>query len=259
MAESAPQADKRAPRPEASVVGTYLAKLTHLLDTDKNPKEIAVVLAQRMGSQHFLSVLGTMTQMDRLYAEMRTVLDEFTGRSHFLVRTLTIEYLATVMKLYVISWHTMLDLLARLVSSAFDLGIADRDVSVRLVLSNDHVKSSRIRDILRQFEKALLIKDLGKRRNDVVHRGRIPDCDVEEMLKERNTIDSRRYSILESSPISDEEHKRCLAELQDRLRALAKNKLEIWEKIHTQTTTMTYEVAHELAVKTVELYKRAAI
>src|SRR5574341_1389975 len=53
-------------------------------------------------------------------------------------RMLTIEHLGTAMKLYVISWHTMLDLLARLVNVVFNLGIADRDVTVRLVLNNDH-------------------------------------------------------------------------------------------------------------------------
>lgn len=259
MADSAPQADERASSVEASVVDAYFAHLAQLLDTDNILKENVVAITKGMGSKHFLSVLGTMTEMDRLYAEMRAVLGEFTGRSHFLVRVLTIEHLATVMKLYVISWHTMLDLLARLVNSAFNLGIADRDVSVRLVFNNDHVRSSRIPDILREFERALPIKDLRKLRNDAVHRGRIPDGDVEEMLKERNTIDSRRYSFLESSPISDEEHKRRLAELHDRLRALAKDKQDIWKKIHAQTIALTSEVARELAVKTIELYKRAAI
>lgn len=187
------------------------------------------------------------------------MLDEFTGRNDFLFRILTIEHLARVMKLYVISWHTMLDLLARLVSSAFDLGIADRDISERLVLSNDHVRSSRIPEIVREFRNGLPITDLTTRRNNAVHRGRIPDRDVEEMLKERNTIDSRRYSFLESSPISDEEYRKRLAELQTRLHALAKDKLEVWEKIHTQTVSMTSEVVRELAIRTIEFYKRTAI
>lgn len=259
MAERVPNADALASRPEGSVVGAYFAKFGHLLDTDESPKDVAMVMAQRMGSKHFLSILETMTEMDRLYAEMRAVLDEFTGRSDFLFRILTIEHLATALKLYVISWHTMLDLLARLVSSVFNLGIADRDISVRLILNNDHVRSSRIPDILREFKTGLPIEDLGKRRNDAVHRGRIPDREVDEMLKERNTIYSRRYSFLELKPISDDEYQKRLAELQGRLHALAKDKLEVWEKVHMRTIAMTSEVAGELAVKTVELYRRAAI
>jgi hypothetical protein len=179
-----------------------------------------------MGSKHFLSVLGTITEMDRLYREMHSVLSEFTGRRSLLFTVLTVEHLAMVMKLYVISWHTMLDLVARLVSVAFDLGIADRDVSMRLILNNDHVRSSRIPEILQAYEKALPMKDLRKRRNDAVHRGKIPDPDVEAMLKERNTIDSHRYSLLESKPISDEEHKNLLSDLQERLGALARAKRE---------------------------------
>lgn len=92
-----------------------------------------------------------------------------------------------------------------------------------------------------------------------MHRGRIPDPDVELMLKERNTIDSRRYSLLESSPISDDEHKRRLSDLQERLDALAKMKREMSVRVHAQTIAMTSEVARELAVKTVELYKRGRI
>lgn len=153
MADATPRADELATRPDESVVCVYLAQLTKLLESHKDPKQIATALAQRMGSKHFLSVLGTMTEMDRLDREMRSVLDEFTGRSYFLARILTIEHLATVMKLYVISWHTMLDLLARLVSAAFNLGIGDRDVSLRLVLNNDHVRSSRIPEILQEYEK----------------------------------------------------------------------------------------------------------
>jgi hypothetical protein len=259
VTDPVPAADQLRPRADSSVVDTYLARLNQLLDSDKNPREIALALTQRIGSKHFLSILGTMVEMDRLYGEMRSALDEFTGRNSFLFRILTIEHLATVMKLYVISWHTMLELLARLIGVTFDLGIADRDITLRLILNNDHVKSSRISGILQEYEKALLIKDLRKRRNDVVHRGKIPDPDVEAMLQQRNTIDSHRYSLLKLTPISDEEHKKRRSDLQERLGALAETKREMWGNVHEQTLAMTSEIARELAVKTVELYRRGAI
>jgi hypothetical protein len=260
VADSVSDADEIPPHAGTPVLDAYLANLNLLLDSDKKPREVAVALAQRMGSKHFLSVLGTITEMDRLYREMHSVLNEFTGRRSFLFTVLTIEHLAMVMKLYVISWHTMLDLVARLVGVTFDLGIADRDVTLRLILNNDHVKSSRIPEILQANEKALLIKDLKKRRNDAVHRGKIPDPDVEAMLKERNTIDSRRYSLLlEPKAISDEEHKNLLSDLQERLGALARAKREMWDKVHAQTIAMTSNVARELAVKTAELYTRRAV
>jgi hypothetical protein len=94
-------------------------------------------------------------------------------------KILTIEHLAIAMKLYVISWSTLRDLLASLVNAVFNLGIADRDVKEHLVLHNRHVQSSRIPQILQAYDNTLVIKDLKKKRNDVVHRGKIPDDDIE--------------------------------------------------------------------------------
>jgi hypothetical protein len=146
-----------------------------------------------------------------------------------------------------------------LVNAVFNLGIADRDVKVHLVLNNSHVKSSRIPQILQEYEKTLLIKDLKRKRNDLVHRGRIPDDDIEQILGERNTIDSRRYSFLEKKPISEEEYKRQISLLQEKLSALAKEKQEIWGKHHQQTIAMISEIARELVLKTIDLYKKQAI
>jgi HEPN superfamily protein len=245
--------------PDESVVGAYFSRLNEILEDDKNPKSVAAAFVQQLKAKHSISALETMTEMDRLYREMRSVLNEFTGRGYFLVHILTVEHLATAMKLYVISWHTMLDLLARLVNAVFNLGIADRDVTPRLILTNAHVKATRIPEILAAYEKALPVEDLRKRRNDAVHRGRIPDPDVEQLLKERNTLDSRRYSLLTISPISEEEYKNGTAALQTRLNAMAKEKQSLWEQIHQQTSAMTSAVASELAVKAIERLKREAI
>jgi hypothetical protein len=139
------------------------------------------------------------------------------------------------------------------------LGIAEQDVRERLVLRNSHVRSSRIPQILEEYDNALLIKDLKRKRNGVVHRGRIPDDDIERMLLERNSIDSRRYSLLKEAPISEDEHKRQIASLQQRLSALAKEKQELWGKHHRKTIAMLSEIAEELVLKTVDLYKKQAI
>jgi hypothetical protein len=257
-ASDVPPVDKPT-LPDESVIGAYFGRLNELLDSDADPKSVAGTFAQQMKVEHFRSALETMTEMDRLHREMRSVLNEFTGRGYFLVNILTVEHLASAMKLYLISWHTMLDLVARLVNAVFNLGIADRDVTPRLVLANDHVKSTRLPAILAAYEQELPVKDLWKRRNDAVHRGRIPDPDVEQLLKERNTLDSRRYSPLTLSPISDEEYKNGTSALQARLTAMAKEKQSLWEQLHQQTIAMTSAVAGELAVKTVERHKREAI
>lgn len=242
-----------------SVVGAYFSRWTELLDSGTNPREIVHSFVSQFGARRFMSALETMAEMERLYREMRSVLNEFTGRGYFLVNILTIEHLATAMKLYVISWHTMQDLLARLVNAVLDLGIADRDITMRLVLNNDHVRTTRIPEIISAYEKAAVIQDLRKRRNDTVHRGRIPDLDVKKLLEERNTLDSRRYSPLTLNPIAEEEYRTSTSELQARLSVLAKEKQDFWSQLHQQTVAMTSAVAGELAIRMIERHKKEAI
>jgi Cthe_2314-like HEPN len=246
-------------KPDESVVGAYFGRLAELLDRATNPRDIARAFARQMGSRRFMSALETMAEMDRLYQEMCVALDEFTGRGYFLVTLLTVEHLAAVMKLYVISWHTMLDLVARLVNAVLDLGVADRDISLRLVLNNDHVRATQIPKLMAAYEAAVSISQLRKQRNDVVHRGKIPDADLDRLLKDRNSLDSRRHSPLTLSPISEEEYQKRRSELQSQLGTLAKEKHELWREVHQQTVAMTSAVAGELAVRMVERYGRDAI
>jgi len=67
----------------------------------------------------------------------------------------------------------MLDLVARLVNALLDLGIADRDIRLRLVLNNDHVRATRIPELVAECEGAVSANELRRQRNDVVHRGRL--------------------------------------------------------------------------------------
>jgi hypothetical protein len=160
VAETVTQKDGNQPKTDHSIAGTYMAKLVELLECDSNKPKFAASFAKSIGSKHFLSVLEIAAEMERLYREMRSVLDEFTGRRYFLFNVLTVEHLAMVMKLYVISWYTMLDLVARLVNVTFRLGIADRDVTLRLILNNHHVRLSRIPEIVHSYEQTRVVNDL---------------------------------------------------------------------------------------------------
>jgi hypothetical protein len=126
------------------------------------------------------------------------------------------------------------------------------------VLRNEHVRSTGIPGIVKACLKALPVKDLPQWRNDAVHRGRIPDPDVEQLRKERNVLDSRR-SPLAIPRTSEEEYKEGLSLLQSRLHTLANEKQVLWEQVHRQTILMTSAVARELAVKAFDQYKREAI
>lgn len=252
-----------APLQRPSIAGAYFAQLNKMLDNDKGGKEIACLFTDRLMSQYFLAILQTMSEIDRLCGEMESVLNEFTGRDvpamFVILKLLTIEHLAIAMKLYVISWSTLRDLLASLVNAVFNLGIADRDVKEHLVLHNRHVQSSRIPQILQAYDSTLAIKDLKKKRNDVVHRGKIPDDDVEQILMERNMIEGRRYSLLAMNPISGEEYERQSSLLQQKLRALAQEKQDLWRTHHQQTIAMLSEISKELVLKTIDLYKKQVV
>ncbi len=77
------------------------------------------------------------------------------------------------------------------------------------------------------------------------------------IVGECRTMISNR--CLEMNPISEEEHKRQSSLLQQKLRALAKEKQDLWRKHHQQTIAMVSEIAGELVLKTIDLYKKQAI
>jgi hypothetical protein len=72
-----------------------------------------------------------------------------------------------------------------------------------------------------------------------VYRGKIPDEEVEQILVERNRIDSRCYSFLQENPISEEEHKKELSLLQERLAGLARR-----SKMNGESPLCQYDVRH---------------
>lgn len=244
---------------KVDMVGAYLGRFNKMIEEEKEPKQFAILFASRIGSRYFLANLKIIYEIDRLCREMDSVLDEFSGKNLGLVKLLTVEHLAVSMKLYVISWSTLLDLLGCLINSVFNLGMADRDIKLQLVLRNDHVRSSPIHQLLKDYESALLIENLREKRNDLVHRGKIPDEDVEQILVERNRIDSRRYSFLQENPISEGEHKKELSLLQERLTGLANKKQDEWRKHHQQTLVTLSAIGGELMLKTIELYKKQII
>jgi hypothetical protein len=260
MADSLKEQYENVDHPtKESILGGYFGQLSKIIESEDDPKQAAAWFFQQFGGTYFIAVLRVISEMERLCREMESVLSEFIGRDLVLVRLLTVEHLAVSMKLYVISWSTLLDLLACLINAVFNLGIADRDVKVQLVLNNRHVQSSRIPQIIREYEKASVIKDFKKKRNDLVHRGKIPDTDIEQILGERNSIDSRRYSLLQMNPISEEEYKNQRALLQEKLSVLARGKQDLWREHHQQTIAMLSEIGGELALKTIESYRKRAI
>ena len=244
---------------EGGILGGYMRQLTELIESEEDSQKAAAWFFRQLRGEQGIAIIKLISEIERICREMDSVVNDFAGKDLFFVKVVTLEHLATAMKLYVISWSTLLDLLACLINEVFDLGIAEKDIKVQLALSNRHVQSSRIPQIMREYEKSSVIKDLKKKRNDLVHRGKVPDVDVEQMLEERNTIDSRRYSLLNSllkiNPISEEEYVKQRSLFQEKLGVQGKEKQEVWRKHYQQTIMMLSEIGRELARERFDLYK----
>lgn len=257
MSDSTTRSSEPAVRREGAIIGVYFQRLTELLDETPNSQKVASAFTQEMTSECFIPTLKTMTEMERLDGEMRSALDEFSGRVQFITKYVTLEHLCMSMKLYIISLHTMLDLVYRLINTVFDLGIADRDVRQRLVLNNKHVSLTEVPKIVRKYEEDVGMAEIRRQRNDVVHRGQLPDQELAELVNKRNRLESSRFSFLEKSRISESEYKEKKAELQSQLAALARQKQEKWNTIHIRTLAMIGEIASELAVATIKRCEKA--
>jgi hypothetical protein len=75
-------------------------------------------------------------------SELLNLFEELQHTIQLLTRVTTFEELAAVLKVYVISWISLSDLLASLLNHVYDLGIADQDISLGTVLRNQHVQAS---------------------------------------------------------------------------------------------------------------------
>lgn len=245
--------------PNEGILGGYMSQLEEMVEIEPDKKRAAIWVFSQLRDNRGLEILKIISGIEGVCREMETAVNELSGRNLGLVILLTVEHLATTMKPYVIAWSTLLDLLAYLINEVFDLGIAEKDVKLQLSLNNRHVQNSRIPQVIKEYENASVLRDLKKRRNDLVHRGKIPDVDIEKMLAERNMIDSRRYSLFKMNPISEEEYKAEKSLFQEKLWALGKQKQEVWEKHREQTIVMLSEIGRELAHKRFGLYQREKI
>lgn len=100
-----------------------------------------------------------LAQIENLHKEICVVLNDFEPRPVGLFfKWLTIEQLILNVKLYVISWTTLIDMLAGLINKVFNLGLASIDVKLDSVLRNEHVLRSEIPAIFNKHRKAMTFR-----------------------------------------------------------------------------------------------------
>ena len=235
-----------------SAVNGYIRELTKLTGADKTT---ALSTAKNLGSEHFLDVLRSLFEIDNLHKETVSILKDFCGRQTGLVRILTIDHLVLSIKLYVINWSTMTDMIASLINIVFDLGVADGDTHFEVIMRNKHVQKSNMPEILKKHSNSVLPGIFTRHRNQIVHRGRIGDEDVMALRTEKIKLDSNMPSFLGETGKPSEEYERYRATFPNKLSDLARQKRAHYESHYTNTLNMVSEILVALAKISCDKYR----
>lgn len=242
-----------------SIIGEYFNAIAKALESATYGKETAILFRRGLGGEHGFDSLRSLVQIDSLHKEIRIVLRGFEPRNVGFFKALIVEELILSVKFYVISWTTLLDMLAGLVNKVFNLGFADTDVKFDLILRNKHVVTSDLPAIFKKYSKALDMKAVKRHRNEIVHRGRIMDEEVKNFYEAQNVLRAKRYSLLKSNHISEEEYKKECAKQTEILFELASREKATYEAHYNTTVEMIAEVLSSLGQKAIELHKPKAI
>jgi hypothetical protein len=141
----------------------------------------------------------------------------------------------------------MKDVMINLINICFNLGMDEKDVSFGVVTRNKKVKGSNILDIFKKHEKSINVRYTDRQRNDATHRGKLLDDEINEFRKKHNSLYSRKYSLLNIDPITDEEFKTELGSLNSKLVELAKLKRNEYTEHFQKTLELNQDLARELA------------
>ncbi len=244
-----------------SIIGAYFNEHTKALENDPNRRETALLFEESLGSGYSLDILKLLAQIDSLHKEIGIILKEFESRNvGFFRKDLTVEQLILSVKFYVTSWTTLTDMVAALINKVFDLGFADADVKFDLILRNKHVLNSELPAIFKKYT-TLDIKGMKRHRNEIVHRGRIMDEEIQTLYENQNALHAKRYSILSilrTDRMTEEEYKQESTKQAEMLFELVSRKRAMYEAHYKTTLEMVAEVLRSLGRKAIELYKAKA-
>ena len=149
-------------------------------------------------------------------------------------------------------------MVAALVNKVFNLVFAPADVKFDLIRRNKHIVNSELPAIFKKYSTVLDVNTMKRHRNEIVHRGRIIDEEVKSLYEAKNSLNAKRYSLLKSTHIADEEYKSESAKQTKLLFDLASRKKSKYEAHYKTTLEMIAEVLISLGQKAVELQRPKA-
>lgn len=233
-----------------SISDGYFKAFHAAFDKCAGPVEREKIADKFFGRGRPLQTLLFLAQMDSLHREICLVLEDLAPRSLGFINLVTIEQLVINVKMYVISWMTLIDMLAGLINHVFNLGIAERDIKLEVILRDEHVASSGVSGIWKKYRSTIKFGEIRTRRNTIVHRGKIGDSGIQLLIEETNRLESRRFSLLTSSArISDEEYKEARNNLYKRLVDLTSLKQAFYMEHYGVTLQLFSDMFDALARK----------
>lgn len=134
-------------------------------------------------------------------AEVETLYSELQHTVRLFAKASTFPELTALLKLYV-RWHSLSDLVAILFNESYDLGMAAEDVSFAVICRNRHVRATSLSAILKAHRKEIRYDEFVKRRNNIVHRGKLGDVELAAIrsdlllhLSNQTTADDDRQAL----------------------------------------------------------------
>ena len=160
-----------------------------LFDTyEGTPSPLGLALVTRLADTALLKALAALPDPMNSYEIRVARQDQILWQSFHELRH-TVASLPSVttptqaraaIKFYVVSWCSLSDVLACLISEVFDLGIAFRDLDLTMVLRNRHISVTALPAILGRYSSQIRYSQYAEARNDIVHRGNLDDKDLSE-------------------------------------------------------------------------------
>ena len=170
--------------------------------------------------------LAALAELNDIEQEIKIILNRLGTTNNFLIKSYSIEELIIGVKHYLIAWSTMKDLMINLMNICFDLGIHENDLSYGIVMRNKKIKNSNIPIIVKTHQKSINVQYTDNQSNDAIHRGKLLDDEINDFRSRYNKLFSRRYGLLNPTPISDEDFKNESNKLNRELQNLVELKKE---------------------------------
>lgn len=108
-------------------------------------------------------------------AELKNLFEELFYVIALIPKAISFPELTAVLKLYIISWVSLSDVLASVLNAVYDLGIDEQDIEFGAILRNAHIASSELPAIVKKHTKSIRHGEFKRMRNNIVHRGKLAE------------------------------------------------------------------------------------